>query len=176
VQSSACRKPSERPPGRRGEKTTTPGRSGSCGSSARRETSMPATSDCQTRRTRFVNATGEISALPGGNRRRLVRPADRQDSGRPASAIKRGTPRAHQVITIDGLKMFGTALTEASVNSTLAADAFAIPAEQGCGAGTGRECALAMGAAAHGKRLLSRHGCLLQHRSLACRTAPKSPY
>jgi hypothetical protein len=90
---------------------------------------MPATSDCQTRRTRFVNATGEISALPGGNRRRLVRPADRQDSRRPASPITRGTPRAHQVITIDGLKMFGTALTEASVNSTLAADASAIPAE-----------------------------------------------
>jgi hypothetical protein len=37
--------------------------------------------------------------------------------------------RETQVTTIDGLKMFGTALTEASVNSTLAADAFAIPAE-----------------------------------------------
>ena len=35
----------------------------------------------------------------------------------------------HQVITINGLKIFDTTLTEASVNSALPADAFAIPAE-----------------------------------------------
>jgi hypothetical protein len=57
----------------------------------------------------------------------------------------------HKVITINGLKIFDTTLTEASVNSTLPADAFAIPAEARQGGGTcaGRECALAMGSAAH---------------------------
>src|SRR5260370_16774426 len=35
----------------------------------------------------------------------------------------------HQVITINGLKIFDTTLTEVSVNSALPADAFAIPAE-----------------------------------------------
>ena len=63
------------------------------------------------------------------------RRADGHNSGpqiariRPASPITRGTPRAHQVITINGLKIFDTTLTEASVNSALPADAFAIPAE-----------------------------------------------
>src|SRR5258706_6546292 len=35
----------------------------------------------------------------------------------------------HQVITINGLKIFDTTLTDVSVNSALPADAFAIPAE-----------------------------------------------
>jgi hypothetical protein len=161
------------PPGRRGEKTTTPGRRGSCGSSARRATSMPATSDCQTRRTR----------LPGGNRRRLVTvaapmatiPARRSPGFTPASVTHNARnapspPGHHHRWTEDLRHHSDRSFREFGPCCRRLRDCGGA-ARQGGGAGAGRECALAMGAVAHGQRLLSRHGCLLHGR----RRQPEDP-